>query len=211
MVAVVLLVAVVGLALGVFVVGDLLAGDGLGGDEPGGLLSGDETPAVDAPDIGATEAHLHEAVNDERTAHDVAPVGYDADLAVVARNHSVHMAQAGFFGHDDPDGAGPGDRVEASSVECDAVGENLVQGYWDQPFTNYDDEVVHLDDEADLAAWFVDAWMDSPEHRENLLDDWDVQGLGIYHDASTDKVYATQKFCTETRPFPLHVTAAATA
>lgn len=198
-VAIVVLVILAGLTLGAFVVGDLVDGtdDLLGGDQ-GDLDTppSDGVPTGEGLDEAAVEALIHERINDIRAEHNLSALSYNADLAVVAYNHSVHMAEADFFAHEDPDGNGPADRVEADdNVSCDGVGENLAQGYWQQEFTNYDGETIQLDTEAELAEWFVDAWMDSEGHRENILqNEWDEQGLGVYLNED-GAVYATQKFC----------------
>lgn len=198
-IAVVLLVLLAGLTLGAFVVGDLVDGtDDLLGGEQGDLDSppSDGTPTGEGLDEAAVEALIHERINDIRAEHNLSELSYNVDLAVVAHEHSVHMAEADFFAHEDPDGNGPADRVEADdNVSCDGVGENLAQAYWQQQFTNYDGETIRLDTEEELAQWFVDAWMDSEGHRENILqDEWDEQGLGVHLD-DDGRVFATQKFC----------------
>ena len=69
-------------------------------------------------------------------------------LAAVARAHSADMRDRAFFDHVDPDGLDPFDRAERAGLRARA--ENIAYG---QP---------------DPAA-VMDAWMNSPGHRANIL------------------------------------------
>ena len=173
---------------------------GIGGTEP---PASDATPTGDDLDTTLVEALIHEKVNEVREAHDLDTLDYDTDLANVSRAHSQHMSEENFFGHENPEGEGPKDRVDNDdSVSCDAVGENLAQAYWQLEFRSYDDEIRSLESEDEVAQWFVDAWMNSTGHRENLLEpDWERQGIGVHLDDES-RVFATQKFCASTGFFP---------
>ncbi|GAB3311387.1 hypothetical protein GCM10027451_23270 [Geodermatophilus aquaeductus] len=89
-------------------------------------------------------------VNQERAAAGCAPVAADAALAGVARAHSVDMRDRGYFSHTTPEGLDPFDRARAAGVGY-ARAENIARG------------------QADPAA-VMDAWMNSPGHRANILD-----------------------------------------
>lgn len=198
-------------AAGIFFIGPILDGEtaSTDGGEPGEINPppAGATPVEAELNTSHVEKLIHEAVNEVRKEHGVGELAYNDALADVARDHSEHMAEAEFFGHEDPDGNGPGDRVEADDdVSCSAVGENLAQTYWHLEFRNYDDELRTLESEEELAQWFVDAWMNSTGHRENLLDaDWEEEGVGVYHD-DQDRVFATQKFCRDDGFFPWRIT-----
>lgn len=56
-----------------------------------------------------------------------------------------------YFAHESPTGEGPGDLANAAGYEYLMVGENLALG-------NYENDAV-----------LVDAWMNSPGHRENIM------------------------------------------
>jgi uncharacterized protein YkwD len=89
-------------------------------------------------------------VNQERAAAGCAPVAADAALAGVARAHSADMRDRGYFSHTTPEGLDPFDRARAAGVGY-ARAENIARG------------------QADPAA-VMDAWMNSPGHRANVLD-----------------------------------------
>jgi hypothetical protein len=84
----------------------------------------------------------------------------DAGLSVLAENSRLNTAarlkvqdmfNRQYFEHVSPDGKNVGDLVEAVGYEYIAVGENLALG-------NYKDDQE-----------LVQAWMDSPGHRANIL------------------------------------------
>ncbi|MEI7432658.1 MAG: CAP domain-containing protein [Methanomicrobiales archaeon] len=120
---------------------------------------------------------------------------WDDQLAVIGRDDCVDMAARGFFDHINPDGETPADRAvrHGYHVEKDfgtyvrvGVGENIAM------LSNY----PGTPDE--LARFIVDAWMNSPGHRANIIDSNDqnftVIGVGVAYDQATDTWYAAQEF-----------------
>ncbi len=61
------------------------------------------------------------------------------------------MFERQYFEHDSPDGAGPGDLAKAVNYAYLSIGENLALG-------NFENDQA-----------LVEAWMDSPGHRANIL------------------------------------------
>ena len=120
---------------------------------------------------------------------------WDEQLAVIGRDHCVDMAARGFFNHINPDGETPADRAirHGYQVEKDfgtyvrvGVGENIAM------LSNYPgtpDEV---------ARFIVEAWMNSPGHRANLVDSneqkFTLIGVGVAYDQAADTWYAAQEF-----------------
>ena len=124
------------------------------------------------PEAGDLEA-VREAtlclVNRERATRGERPLRLNGKLVRAAQGHSESMAQEGYFAHESPSGSTPLSRMRAaryiySSKLGYEVGENLAWGtLW-------------------LASpqAIVEAWMASPEHRENILDPhYQETGLGI--------------------------------
>jgi uncharacterized protein YkwD len=89
-------------------------------------------------------------VNDVRRRRGLAVLRPDERLRTSARGHSTRMARLGFFAHHDPDGAGPADRMRAAGHPAPGA-ENIAAGQL-------------------TAAEVMHAWMNSPEHRANILD-----------------------------------------
>jgi uncharacterized protein YkwD len=113
-----------------------------------------EPPVAAATSFGApvpgSEAEVLALVNTVRAGAGCGPLLHDEGLATVARGHSADMRDRGFFDHTNPDGRDPFDRAEAAG-QTNARAENIAYG---QP---------------DPAA-VMDAWMNSPGHRANILD-----------------------------------------
>jgi uncharacterized protein YkwD len=139
----------------------------------------------------------HERVNTRRRTHDRSELGYDEDLEAIAADHSADMAKRDYFSHEDPEGHKWAHRYEEHGYDCRVEvegtgtvtgGENIYEiAYSDRSFT--DDEI---------AEKCVTGWMNSPEHRENMLQEyWSVEGIGV-HIAEADgetAINITQNFC----------------
>jgi uncharacterized protein YkwD len=79
------------------------------------------------------------------------PLTLSGTLGGVAFGHASDMAEHGYFEHEDLAGHTPADRVRAVGYREKLVGENIAYG----PITV--EEVVR-------------AWLDSPDHCENIMD-----------------------------------------
>ncbi|GJM24964.1 MAG: hypothetical protein DHS20C16_13790 [Phycisphaerae bacterium] len=128
-------------------------------DDTGGAGAGDADSG--AGDIhSAAEALVLELVNEERAKgadcgsagsfEPAGPLTANGVLAEIARAHSSDMAERNFFDHTNPDGDGPGERIEASTYEWSTWGENIAAGYRTP-------EAV------------VEGWMNSDGHCSNIM------------------------------------------
>ncbi|MEV0320626.1 CAP domain-containing protein [Streptomyces sp. NPDC050658] len=121
-------------------------------------------PAASSPSPSAesaAEAAVLGLVNEERAKAGCSPVQADASLASLAGNFSSDMAERDFFDHTDPDGATPWDRAEKAGI-ADLGGENIARGQAN-------------------AQSVMDAWMNSPGHRANILNcDYKTLGVGAH-------------------------------
>lgn len=102
-------------------------------------------------------------VNEIRREHNVAPVRENPKLSRVAQVHAEDMARHEFFGHRGSDGSRLEDRLKRVGFDYKVVAENLAGGLASPELT-------------------VDSWMESSEHRRNMVD---VQlcrvGVGYVH------------------------------
>lgn len=89
--------------------------------------------------------------NLQRTKNNLPALTFNAALTQSAGVKVADMFQRQYFAHEAPTGEGPGDLAKAAGYDYLMVGENLALG-------NYPDD-----------AALVQAWMDSPGHRENIL------------------------------------------
>ncbi len=124
-----------------------------------------EKPEEDAPaELSAeakTEAEVLRLVNTERATAGCNPVAANSGLAKLADVFSEDMAKRDFFDHTDPEGDTPWDRASALGI-TDLGGENIARGQA-------------------TAASAMDAWMNSPDHRANILNcDFKTLGVGVH-------------------------------
>ncbi|GAA2457759.1 CAP domain-containing protein [Streptomyces macrosporus] len=117
------------------------------------------SPSPDAET--AAEAEVLRLVNLERAEAGCRPLTADPDLAELAGEFSEAMADQGFFSHTSPNGDTPWDRAEAAGID-NLGGENIARGQAD-------------------AESAMEAWMDSPGHRANILNcDYRTLGVGVH-------------------------------
>jgi uncharacterized protein YkwD len=95
-----------------------------------------------------TESSLLRAVNAARASYGLHPLALDGNLERAARFHSADMLRNGYFAH----GAFT-PRLVSFHVAGPVIGENLA---WEAGQSN-------------MASFVVQAWLNSPEHRANLL------------------------------------------
>lgn len=98
-----------------------------------------------------TEEGVVKYTNEQREKNGLVPLHTNKTLAKAAEAKVDDMFAQQYFEHESPDGKTPADVIKAQGYEYIIVGENLALGN----FTN--DEVL------------VQAWMDSPGHRANIL------------------------------------------
>ncbi|RCH64659.1 CAP domain-containing protein [Streptomyces sp. SDr-06] len=117
---------------------------------------------VQAPSAEASAAAtVMSLVNQQRAMAGCTPVNADPALASLATAFSDDMAARGFFDHTDPDGRTPWDRAAKAGVQG-LGGENIARG------------------QADAKA-VMDAWMNSPGHRANILNcSYKSLGVGVH-------------------------------
>lgn len=108
------------------------------------------TPTTTTSDINAFEQEVVKLTNAERTKAGLAPLQTDDKLMAAAREKSQDMQTKNYFSHTSPTFGSPFDRLKALGISYKSAGENIAQGQ------RSPQEVVQ-------------AWMDSPGHRANIL------------------------------------------
>lgn len=108
--------------------------------------------------VESIEDEILKRVNIERRQRKLNALLPDIALRSAARQHSLEMLDSGYFAHESPVAAWrhPGDRVYYAGLTDFVVGENIavnsVRG-----------------NARTVAEAFVEQWMNSPGHRENIL------------------------------------------
>jgi uncharacterized protein YkwD len=117
----------------------------------------DADVAVTADTRARAEKAARCLVDKLRRRHGLRPLAGSDDLRRAAREHARDMVRRQYFSHVTPEGGTLTDRVRATGYLDGAaqwwIGENLAWGSGGRS----------------TAAAVVSAWMDSPEHRANLL------------------------------------------
>jgi uncharacterized protein YkwD len=133
--------------------------------------------AMSSDPDGDVQRQARDLVNRERRRAGCDDVTVDRRLIVAANRHAADMARRGYFAHEDPNGDRAGERVAAAGYEWSRFGENIARGQ---------DSVYEV----------VDGWMNSPEHRENILD-CRLHQVGVGLAFSADRTpYWVQDFAT---------------
>ncbi len=125
------------------------------------------------------ERHVFALINEERARYGRSQLAWVERAADAARFHSNDMAVNNFFSHQDLGGKRVSARADAFGISnWRSLGENIA---W-------------LTGGTDTATRVVKLWMESPGHRENILNrSFRESGVGL-STARDGKIYITQVF-----------------
>jgi uncharacterized protein YkwD len=150
----------------------------------------DAPAAVTRPRVVAARSSAHantvsleraafNVLNQKRAESGLSPLAWNEQLAGVARLHSKNMAEFSFFSHKGLDGKMAAERANQMGLrQWRSIGENIAYS------RGFQDPVAHA----------VRLWLDSPAHRQNLLDgNWKETAVGIAV-AEDGSYYFTQVF-----------------
>jgi uncharacterized protein YkwD len=136
-------------------------------------------PEVEKRPVSFLEKLIYEKVNEVRKEYNLPRLEWADDVADVARKHSEDMGIRGYFAHEDKKGELVSERLAKEGIVFTVSAENIFK------CTNYPDVVEEA----------VRGWMESPGHRENILNDEVTEtGVGIYKVRDEDEYYITQNF-----------------
>jgi len=144
---------------------------------------------------------IHEYINRTRENKGIHPLQYDTALAELAKVHSYDMAKFRYFDHVDPSGLSPTERAKTSGYTTvkrqgqnvtDGISENIIRIPLYKWVVFADGMTYHWRTEEEIAQSVLSGWLESPGHRENLLNpDADRQGIGVVITEDL-RVYVTQ-------------------
>jgi uncharacterized protein YkwD len=137
----------------------------------------DPLTALSAATLAEMASQVLTLVNAQRSANGLDPLQRASELDRAARSHSEEMAQGDFLGHAGSDGSNPAQRMQAAGYQWYTWAENVAAGY-------------------PSAQAVVDAWMNSPGHRTNILSpSFKEIGIALVHRSGTRYgYYWTQDF-----------------
>lgn len=132
-----------------------------------GELAASYAPLAAQPEL---EAALLRLTNEARTAEGLNALSQDDALALAARHHAAEMATMNYLSHTSPtpQNATLDKRLARAGSPAVTAGENIAQ----------------LPGGDNLAERTIDGWMNSPNHRENMLrEDYTHVGFGAATDS----------------------------
>ena len=125
---------------------------------------------------------LTEETNVERLSAGEGELVLNLDLSVAAQRKAEHMIENNYWAHVSPDGTTPWDFINQTGITYSKAGENLAYGFR-------------------TSDGVVEGWMNSPSHRENLLDrTFTDVGFGIAHGANYQGQESTVVVAMYARP-----------
>ncbi len=153
--------------------------------------AGTTTAPAPLPDprtqMAALETRIFALVESERMKLDPAATALapDPGLASAARAHSIDMASKNYLAHRGPDGTTAVDIfLESDATFEGLLGENLAAEHFNVGYS------IDIDE---LARRFVDSWLASNSHKNNLaFSSYDRSGVGAAVGGNT--IYVTQLF-----------------
>jgi hypothetical protein len=124
-------------------------------------------------EVVSAERVLFDALNRERTAQALPALQWDEALASAAREHAIRMAQRNVLSHQLPGEPPVQDRATQAGARFSLIAENIAV--------------------APSPAVIHSSWMQSPHHRENMLDP-ELNVVGIAVVKGSDGLFAVQDF-----------------
>jgi uncharacterized protein YkwD len=138
------------------------------------------------------EAAVVHAMNRVRIVEGLRPLKSSPSLRAAARGHSRAMLERGFFGHESADGTTFSERIRKHYTNRGwrkwSVGEALLASQGNT-----------MD-----AAAIVEAWLDSPPHREIILSPtWRDAGIGALYAPTAPREFGDSETIVVTADFGL--------
>lgn len=109
--------------------------------------------------IDGRKAELLRLHNEIRAEHSVVQFCVHNELMIAAQGHAEDMMSRGFYAHETPEGVTPAARVSNAGYDFVTTGENnnmINKSYSGEP-------------DRDELKDAVKSWMESPGHRDNML------------------------------------------
>lgn len=115
-----------------------------------GVTLKNQSPSILGISYSIAESDLLNKTNQARAENGLPPLDSNAELSRAAQGKAQHMLIHNYWSHFAPDGTSPWVFINDAGYNYVYAGENLAKG-----FTKSDE--------------IVNAWMNSPTHRENIL------------------------------------------
>jgi len=137
-------------------------------------------------------------INDFRKTQGLPPLENDEILTKAANNHAAYLLKEKKLTHTQSKKAyqDPQKRVYAFGGKHTMIGENVAYTFANVIVNTKKNTKIKLETYEQLAAHFVDVWVNSPPHLKNIKQSFTRSGIAVSTDAKTNIVYAVQVFGT---------------
>ncbi|CAN5851589.1 hypothetical protein BH23ACT11_BH23ACT11_09120 [soil metagenome] len=161
-------------------------------DPLGSIKPLQDTKVVDCDGRTVTlEGHKAELLrlhNEARAEHGVSKICIQGALMIAAQKHAEDMIQREYYAHETPEGVTPADRVSNDGYDFATTGEN----------NNMATKSSGGEPDRDELKDTVKSWMDSPGHRENLLNPaFREIGIGFFSGQYKGNIDTTTMYVVE--------------
>lgn len=140
----------------------------------GNTNTGNNNSGSSSNSVLAIEKEVANLVNAERQKAGLKPLTLDSSISNVARTKSQDMADKKYFDHNSPTYGSPFDMMKKFGINYNAAGENIAMGQT-------------------TAKAVMNAWMNSPGHRANILSS-KFGKIGVGYVIKNGTPYWTQMF-----------------
>ena len=136
------------------------------------------------------EQLIREYTREKRASRGLDSLEWNEREQAPAGQHAEYMEESEYIGHRGPSGETIRERYSGACAE-NVVGTSPTGKFSWKTFPS-----VEVDTSQEAARHFVDAWMNSEGHRENILNPGhDSIAVGVSHDEGSGGTYAVQVFC----------------
>ena len=139
-----------------------------------------------------------QGINDYRKTLKLSALANDEILSKAAANHAAYLLKEKKLSHTQTKNAykDPQKRVVAYGGKHTMIGENVAFTFANVIVNTKKNKKIKLETYEQLAAHFVDVWVESPPHLKNIKQSFTLSGVAVSADPKTNIVYAVQVFGT---------------
>jgi len=158
-------------------------------------------PKVEATDLAK---RIHAQINKNRKKYGPQSLAWNDALSRIASKHSRDMANRNYLDHATPEGKNFPDRYQQDGFSCEIlIGREIYTGaenialsrLYNSTITENGVVYYSWNSVQEIALKTVDGWMNSPDHRKNILTPhWRQEGIGV-EIGPGNNIYITQNFC----------------
>ncbi len=154
-------------------------------------------PAAPNEKINAVVQLIQRGINHERAARNLPQLVFDARLAEIAQTRSNDMIRREYFSHQDPERGSVAfqDLIRSSQVRFMFAGENIAEIKNQGSLVPAGLTVYSRYGASEIADQFVTGWINSAEHRENIVNPhFRKTGIALGVAVDGTRIVATQIF-----------------